>query len=112
REDARHLGAGPAAPADRDRTVAVAFLEIASRVGPDSEVGDRRDLRKVEAERRGVDLPVRQEAEDLAAEARRRDRGLRLNGGVWGRRAEAREEGRTAAERRGSRVRVRVVDTA
>ena len=74
RDDARHLRAGPAAPADARRTVAVALLEVAGRVRADPEVGDCRDLRVIETETARIDLPVRQEPEDLTPQTAQADR--------------------------------------
>ena len=85
RDDARQRGAGPAAPAHRRGPVAVALLEVAGGVRPDPEVGDGRDLAVVEAEAARVDLPVRQEPEDLAAQTSGADGCLgldRLPGGA------------------------------
>ena len=48
---------------------AVLLEEVAGRAGADAEVRDRRKLRPVEPGRGVGQLPVRQEAEDLAAQA-------------------------------------------
>ena len=68
-----HLRARPAAPADRRRAVGVLLLEVAVGGRADAEVGDRRELLPVEPGRAVGQLPVRQEAEDLAAEPARVD---------------------------------------
>ncbi len=72
--------ARPAPPAGADRAVRVALDEVAVAVGPDAEVGDRREDVVVERCRGVGDLPVRQEAEDLLAEAGSRV-GRRRRGG-------------------------------
>ena len=74
-DDGRHLAARPAAPAHRGGAVAVRLLEVAVGRCADTEVGDRRELRVVERRRAVRQLPVRQEAEDLAAQAGGRDAG-------------------------------------
>ena len=81
RDDARHLRAGPAAPADRGRAVTIALLEGSVAVRADAEVGDRRDLAVVEPETARVGLPVGQESEDLAAQAGRTDCRVRRDPG-------------------------------
>ena len=80
------LRARPAAPADGRRPVAVPLLEVAGRVDADAEVGDRRDLREVQRGRAVAELPVGQEAEDLALEPTRADCRARRRPGVLGRR--------------------------
>ena len=80
-DDARHLRAGPAAPADRRRPIAVLLDQVALAVGPDTEERDGRDLLPVERRRAVAQLPVRQEAEDLTAQGARVDRGRQLERG-------------------------------
>ena len=80
-DDRGHLRAGPAAPAGRRRAVGVELQQVAVLVGADAEVGDRRE--QVVVEDGVVDLPVGQEAHDLAAEVRG------VEGGVAGRGREA-----------------------
>src|SRR5204863_7519403 len=85
------------APAHGRRAVRVALLEPARSVDADAEVRDRRDLPVIEMEAARVQLPIRQEAEDLATEAVGADRG----GGLE-RRVVAAGQGRVAdAERDG-----------
>ena len=77
----RHPRARPARPADRQRAVAIALPEVAVGIGTDAEVGDRRQELVVQPGRSIGQLPVRQEAEDLAAEIRRGRRGGRVRAG-------------------------------
>ena len=77
RDDRGHVRAGPAAPAGGVRAVRVLLAEVAVAIGADREVGDGREDVVVDLGRRAGQLPVGQEAEHLAAEARRRRRGRR-----------------------------------
>src|SRR4029077_12133137 len=68
--DARgHVRAGPAAPAGGVGAVRVLLADVAVPIGADREVGDGREDVGVDLVRRAGQLPVGQEAEDLATEA-------------------------------------------
>ena len=69
-DDARQLRARPAAPARRRLALRVLLQEVPVAIRPDAEVGDRREEVVVEDGRPVAQRPVRQEAEDLAAEGR------------------------------------------
>ena len=73
-DDVGQRAARPAGPADVLGAVGALSDEVAILVGADAEVGDGGQDAVVEARRRVGQLPVGQEAEDLAAQATAADR--------------------------------------
>ncbi len=106
-DDARHPRARPAAPPDGRRAGAVGLHEVAAPVGPDAEIGHGRDLVPVEPRGAVAQLPVREEAEDLAPEGAGIDgrgelecrRVVRVPRGALGRDDRARVETRAVVTR-------------